>query len=744
MTEKLKKIKSTLDTSIFVGERYEKNLSNIAVTAGIVLMMCIVMTALNIIQGKYAIAVYPFIFCISTIVSLISVLKYKKREGAVAVTIPAIIIVLTLDVLFADNGFAYLWTMLVPLAVCYMFSVKTGIYVTAYLQLLVTVVFYTPVRSFVAPRYPEIVMSRFPLLFFFHGLLVLFVMYRYHNSVLFEIEHTDRLNGEVAKQTAVAEERARRIEQMSFQTIQTLANAIDAKDPYTKGHSTRVSQYSVMLAEALGWDKERVDNLKYAAMLHDIGKIGVPDSILNKPRRLTDMEYDIIKAHTTMGGDILKNRIIIGMAEEVARSHHERYDGSGYPAGLKGDEISEEARIVGIADSFDAMSSNRIYRKACSTEHIRHELEEGRGKQFDPDFAERFIRLWDQGLLDHIIQEDEEENDENIEESSALLQEVVKAFASQNEADNIDITTGVMNRTFGETAIAQSMEGESGCFIFFDVDNLKKINDTNGHEAGDRVLKYLGDTLRENSENGLCCRLGGDEFLMFIKNASKEEAEARVRRIISGFDEKKDKDPETRPASLSAGMAVCTRDDTYTKVFNMADKALYHVKQNGKKGFDFYNSEGEYASNEPVDVKKLVESIRNSGDYKGAIDVEYRQFVMLYEYIVNLEKRFAHPFKLVMITLEFPGGEDPRIEELEKAMYYMEHSIRRTIRDVDIITRYSRQQFLIILLGADADGVRNAVDRIFRGYYKMSGNSIFSPDYSVIEPDEHSTEASHK
>jgi diguanylate cyclase (GGDEF)-like protein len=333
------------------------------------------------------------------------------------------------------------------------------------------------------------------------------------------------------------------------------------------------------------------------------------------------------------------------------------------------------------------------------------------------------------------MRSDEDGNDENIEASSALLQEVMKAFSSQNVADNTDITTGLMNRSFGETAIAQSMEGESGCFIFFDVDNLKKINDTNGHEAGDRVLKYLGDTLRENSEEGLCCRMGGDEFLLFMKHATREEAEARVRKIMIEFDAKKDGDPETTAASLSAGMAVCTADDTYTKAFNMADKALYHVKQNGKKGYDFYNNDTEFASNEPVDVRKLVESIRNSGDYKGAIDVEYRQFAMLYEYIVNLEKRFSHPFKLVMITLEIPDGEDPRVEELEKAMYYMEHSISRTIRDVDIITRYSRQQFLIILLGTDTEGVKNAVDRIFRGYYKMNGNSVFSPDYTVIEPE---------
>lgn len=136
-----------------------------------------------------------------------------------------------------------------------------------------------------------------------------------------------------------------RIQKMTLHTIRTLANAIDAKDPYTRGHSTRVSQYAVMIAEALGWKKARINDLRYAALLHDIGKIGVPDSILNKPTRLTDVEFDIIKSHTTTGGEILGERTVIESARDVALSHHERYDGRGYPRGLSGKEITEEARI---------------------------------------------------------------------------------------------------------------------------------------------------------------------------------------------------------------------------------------------------------------------------------------------------------------------------------------------------------------------------------------------------------------
>ena len=575
---------------------------------------------------------------------------------------------------------------------------------------------------------------RFPMMYAALSAFTIVAMVQYHRTALFEIDYTNRLNEEVEKQTAVAEERSRKIEQMSFQTIQTLANAIDAKDPYTKGHSTRVSLYSVAVAEELGWDRERVNDLRYAALLHDIGKIGVPDSILNKPRKLTNVEYDIIKSHTTMGADILRDRIIIEGAEDVARSHHERYDGTGYPNGLKGEGISEEARIVAIADAFDAMNSNRVYRKACDREYILREMTAGKGKQFDPHFTDMFLKLWTEGKLDTILtNEGPEDAGLEMEASSALLQEVMEAFASQTAADQTDVTTGLMNRTSGETAIAGSMKENAGCLVFFDMDNLKRINDTNGHEAGDRALRLMGEILQENGEGCLCCRLGGDEFLFFMKNVTREEAEEKVWKIIGAFNEKKNADPGISAASLSAGMAMCTPADSYTTTYNRADKALYHVKQNGKSDCSFYNDEADSFGNRLVDVNSLVRGIRDSGCYQGAMDVEYRQFAKLYEYVTNLEKRFDQHFRLIMITMENSAGDDIQLEELEKAMFCMEQAIRQTIRNVDVLTRYSRQQFLIILLGTDPEGVRIAVDRIFKGYYKMNGGSAFTPAWSAAD-----------
>lgn len=212
----------------------------------------------------------------------------------------------------------------------------------------------------------------------------------------------------------------------SFKMLETLASTIDAKDKYTNGHSMRVAIYATRLAEALGWDKDKVEKLRYEALLHDIGKIGVPDVILNKPSKLSAVEFGLIKSHTVIGSDILKNMVAVPNASEVARHHHERYDGKGYPSGHSGKEIPVNARIVGIADAFDAMSSDRIYRKALPRDVIREELVNGRGGQFDPDFLDVFLELFDNRKLE--ITQDALYTTERNEDQQSVMEDIEKVI----------------------------------------------------------------------------------------------------------------------------------------------------------------------------------------------------------------------------------------------------------------------------------------------------------------------------
>lgn len=201
------------------------------------------------------------------------------------------------------------------------------------------------------------------------------------------------LKQEVEKQTDVAEKRRQKVERMSLQMVRALVNTIDAKDSYTNGHSTRVAKYSVMIAERMGYSGQKLEQLEYAALLHDIGKIGVPREIINKPSRLTDEEYAVIKTHPGIGSNILEEISDIPGIAIGARWHHERFDGKGYPDQLGKTEIPELARIIGVADAYDAMTSKRSYRDVLSQEIVLSELEKGKGTQFDPDIADIMIEI---------------------------------------------------------------------------------------------------------------------------------------------------------------------------------------------------------------------------------------------------------------------------------------------------------------------------------------------------------------
>lgn len=266
---------------------------------------------------------------------------------------------------------------------------------------------------------------------------------------------------ELRRQKKELAKRKRQLEKVSLQMIQTLSTTIEAKDEYARGHSHRVAEYAALIAGELGWSSEEIMNLKYAAHLHDIGKIGIPDMLLNKPARLTPEEYSVIKEHTVIGAEILKNISLIPHVAEVARSHHEHYDGTGYPDGLAGEDIPLSARIVAIADSYDTMNSRRIYRNALPPEKIFEEIENNRGIQFDPELADIFLKL----LCDDRVQicehcefsEDDPELPFIENEIENFVSNVMSKLQTQEDSESFDFLTGLPMRSRGEKLTAQFM-----------------------------------------------------------------------------------------------------------------------------------------------------------------------------------------------------------------------------------------------------------------------------------------------
>ena len=183
------------------------------------------------------------------------------------------------------------------------------------------------------------------------------------------------------------------LEESYLASVEVLANVLDASDPYTHGHSVRVAEYSVAIAEAMGFSETWVKSLRYGALLHDIGKVGISHNIINKNSKLTDEEFTQIKEHPQKGYEIIKPIKFLQSKLFSIQYHHERFDGTGYPHGLKGEQIPMEARIVAVADAFDAVTSTRSYRKAKSVKYAIEEIKKNSGKQFDPNIVKHFIKI---------------------------------------------------------------------------------------------------------------------------------------------------------------------------------------------------------------------------------------------------------------------------------------------------------------------------------------------------------------
>lgn len=310
----------------------------------------------------------------------------------------------------------------------------------------------------------------------------------------------------------------------SLHTVQALAGAVDAKDHYTRGHSWRVSEYAMILARELGWSDESITKLKYDALLHDVGKIGIPDSVLNKGRGLSEAEYGMIKLHTTLGSEIISSIDSNHGTFTAARSHHERYDGKGYPDHLTGEAIPENARLICIVDTYDAMNSDRIYRKAMPKEKIREEMLKGRGVQFDPAMLDAFITLFDQGRMD--VMDNSARSDFSKIETDAitdLLGDYLKFFEVKKEYtgrwdDEVKKVRDVYN-LLKRRASDNDRQYDLAVVTIVAKDGVE-VSENKLQEAMDMMLKTADDII---SESSVCAQISMSQLVFLINNEASEE-----------------------------------------------------------------------------------------------------------------------------------------------------------------------------------------------------------------------------
>lgn len=550
--------------------------------------------------------------------------------------------------------------------------------------------------------------------------------------MLNRIRRTIELEGYRQNLQQRLEEKTREVELVMIQAITTVANTIDAKDDYTKGHSIRVAHYSEALARKLGWSEEEVQNIHYIALLHDIGKIGVPDSVLNKPFKLTNIEFELIKKHTIMGAEILKD---IKMFKDVnigAKYHHERYDGKGYPSGLKGEEIPLVARVIGIVDSYDAMTSNRVYRKRLQDEVVKAELLKGRGTQFDPELIDKFMELLEEGNLQENLPE--EDMVMPIFNSDKIYGGITKEESGLDT--KMDYLTGLLGREQGEKEIEESLRNGSGCVMMIDLDHFRQLNEQYGHLAGDYVLKIMADVLKEVSQKDIVCRMGGDEFLYYAEGISdKNEAIVKAEQILSVFADKKKEIEILQDISLSIGISLFGIDGgDFTELVRKADKALYHVKHGeGEERYSFYQSADMLKTLEQskADLNRLVDMVENRESYRGAFQIDYAEFGRVYDFVAHFSQRNNQEVQLILFTLYSADGSDIRLEQMEHAMQCMEQAIVKSLRGVDVGTRYSSSQFLVVLVGTGKSDIRIVTDRIVQNYFKLYGKRDITLSYDI-------------
>ena len=535
----------------------------------------------------------------------------------------------------------------------------------------------------------------------------------------------------------------KKVSDLSFQAMITIAHTIDLKDRYGEGHSLRVALYSREIARRLGWTVEELENLYNVALLHDIGKIAIEDSILNKMGTLTEQEYESVKRHTKVGADIVKNTTFIPGIKEGISYHHERYDGAGY-VGLKGKDIPLIARILAVADAVTAMEEDRPFRRRLSSIELEKELISNKGKQFDPDIVNVAVEMLHEGYdVDEKLAQMMKQISGDVSETGELMRQVVTTSTQETKSElEKDSLTGFLNRRSFEEKIEKFLRKPMsyGTFFMMDMDNFKSVNDTYGHLAGDELILTFVDIIKNCvREQDFVCRVGGDEFAIFFPYLDKEKViRKRADEIISCFAKERDR---LGYANCSVSIGIMTKyaksnNMDYDNLYKCADNALYYVKNNGKDDFHIYASaimDGGVDSleQEQIDVQQLIHRVAERKEYMGAYRVEYDSFSYIYRFIARNVERTKQPVQIVLFTFPLKEKSEDEVMKIQNSLALLEKAIAQSLRRGDVTSRMSLTQQIVILMGANKENGMHVVDRMVQCYEGLAGEEGLKFEYDI-------------
>ena len=382
------------------------------------------------------------------------------------------------------------------------------------------------------------------------------------------------------------------VNNMALSTVITMANTLDSMDVYSGGKSLRVAVCARDIAKNLGWDDDECQNIYFVALLHDIGMIAIPDEIVHKPERLSEEEMDKVKMHPQKGAEMLRDIRILPNLSDGVLYHHERWDGNGYPEGRSQDAIPKVARVIAVADAYDAMNSDRVYRSRLPQDKIISEFSRCSGSQFDPEIVDVFVFMLKGGYsVEPGIVQTREASERATREGG-----FINTFKNITSSEDIsegerDALTGLFTRSYLNTRVGNKISDErSGALMIIDVSGFDAIRQKDGDKVADELFKKYSDRLKSFfREADVVCRVSKDMFAVFVSGESgKGVIEKKASMIVSMTNEYEEFSGYRDRFVTSIGISMCMEDGiTFEELYGVAQSAHEEAQSAGVSTYRF-------------------------------------------------------------------------------------------------------------------------------------------------------------